>query len=98
MKIYYFMIEAAPMEDNPEIEAIKGAYINCWVKGTTLLTALNKAKKYIRNDEKWEVISVLEAYVTDRERYFAIPESLECYDEACKHGLSAFFYTWENEE
>ena len=96
MKIYYFMLEAVPTEDNLESELYKGAFVNCWVKGATYFTALKKAKKHI-HDEKWEVLNILEAYVTDRESYIDLPEALECYDEACKCGLSSIFYTWEND-
>ena len=98
MKIYYFMIEAVPMYDNPESELYKGAFVNCWVKGTTYLSALNKAKKYIHDDEKWDTLNVLESFVAERESYIEIPESLECYDEACKYGASFLFYTYENDD
>ena len=29
-----------------------------------------------------------------RQSYIDFPDSLECYDEACKFGLSAIFNTW----
>ena len=43
-KIFYFMIHAVPMDNNPEKEECIGAFINCWVNGATYLTALKKAK------------------------------------------------------
>ena len=98
MKIYYFMIEAVPMQDNPESELYKGAFVNCWVKGTTYLSALNKAKKHIHDNEKWTVLNVLESSIPSRGSYIEIPESLECYDEACKYGASFIFYTYENDD
>ncbi len=97
-RIFYFMIHAVPMDNNPEKEECIGAFINCWVKGATYLTALNKAKKHIHDNEKWTVLNVLESSIPGREWYIDVPESLECYDEACKYGASFIFYTYENDD
>ena len=94
------MIHAVPKKDSPESEECIGAYVNCWVKRSTYLTALNEAKKYI-NSEGWTFTHVEEAYVTERERYIGYPdsvESLECYDLACEYGVAGIFYTYETEE
>ena len=33
-----------------------------------------------------------------RQSYIDLPDSLECYDEACEIGLSAVFNTWPIDE
>jgi hypothetical protein len=48
--IYYFLIEAVPMKNNPESEYLDGALINCWVKADSTKDAIKKAKAYV----KWE--------------------------------------------
>lgn len=100
MKIYYFMIHAVPKKDNPESEEFIGAFVNCWVKGSTHLTALNEAEKYI-DSEGWTATNIEDAYITERERYIGDPdsiESLECYDAACDYGVAGIFYTYATEE
>lgn len=93
MTIYYLMIEAIPNLKNPERNEFGGAYINCWVKASTQKDALKRAKEYI-DEEGWIFIKVEDAWVAQRQFYMDTPESLECFDEACKNGLSAIFYTW----
>ena len=97
MAIYYIMIEAIPNSNNPERNEFGGAYINCWVKASTQKEALKKAKEYI-NDENWMFIKNEDIWEAQRQSYIDLPESLECYDEACKIGLSAIFNTWPIEE
>ena len=97
MAIYYIMIEAAPNNSNPESKEFGGAYVNCWVKATTQKEALKKAKEYIK-DENWMFIKNEDIWEAQRQSYIDLPESLECYDEACKIGLSAIFNTWPIDE
>ena len=100
MKIYYFMIHAVPKKDNPENEECIGAYVNCWVKRSTYLTALKEAKSYI-DSEGWSATNIEEAYITERNRYIDDPDSsqsLECYDLACEYGVAGIFYTYKTEE
>lgn len=93
MDVYYLMVEAVPCRDNPESGAFGGAYVNCWVKAASQTEARNIAREYIRR-EKWQPQRVEELRVVQREWYFDEPDSLACYDEACKNGLGAMFYTW----
>lgn len=93
MAIYYIMIEAAPNRSNPESKEFAGAYINCWVKASTQKEALKQAKEYIK-DENWKFIKTEDLWEAQRQSYIDLPESLECYDEACEIGFSAIFNTW----
>ena len=52
MSIFYFLIEAVPMKNNPESEYLDGAFINCWVKADSTKDAIKKAKAYVKW-EKW---------------------------------------------
>ena len=93
MTIYYLMIEAIPKLHNPECNEFGGAFINCWVKASTQKDALNRAKEYI-NKKDWMFIKTDDIRIAQRQSYIDLPDSLECYDEACKFGLSAIFNTW----
>ena len=97
MAIYCIIIEAIPNRSNPERNEFGGAYINCWVKASTQKEALKKAKEYIKA-ENWMFIKVEDIWEAQRQSYMDLPESLECYDEACKNGLSAIFNTWSIED
>ena len=97
MAIYYVMIEGTPKETNPESNDTKGAYIDVWVKTDSMEDAVQKAKKYICLEE-WNVIRIEESKTVNREDYADDPELMECFDEACKKGISAIFYTWDSEE
>ena len=97
MAIYYIMIEATPDSSNPESKKIGGAYINFWVSASTQKDALKRAKEYIKN-EKWMFIKMEDIWEAQRQAYIDLPQSLECYDEACKIGLSAIFNTWPVDE
>lgn len=87
------MVEATPNRNNPENKEFGGAYVNCWVKATTKNHALSIVKKYI-DEENWLFVKTKDIFIAQRHLYLDEPDSLECYDEACKKGLSAIFYTW----
>ena len=93
MSIFYLMIEAVPNCNNPERKELGGAYVNCWVKAETKEEACSAAKEYIAS-EKWLSLQVEEAAPVRRQAYMDEPDSLKCYDEACKKGISAIFYVW----
>jgi len=97
MSIYYFLIEAKPMKNNPESEYISGAYVNCWVKADTTKEAIKKAKEYIKW-EKWKWLYAEDMYTVERERYLDEPDSLEAYDTACEYGVMGVFYTFSDDE
>ena len=84
----------------PPKEEFIGAYVNCWVNGSTKATSLKKAKDYV-DSEGWTTTHVEESYVAERERYVGDPvciDSLECYDAACKYGVAGTFYTYVSED
>lgn len=97
MAIYYYMIEAVPSRNNPEGKQCGGAYINCWVNAAAQTDALIKAIEYI-DDEDWIFMKTEDAFIAQRDSYLNEPDSLKCYDEACKNGISAIFYTWQMDE
>jgi len=93
MQIYYFMLEAYPCSNNPEFKKHKGAYINCWVKAKSFSEAYDKVIDYLAW-EKWELKHIEDSFIANREQYLNIPESLDCYDYACEHGINAIFYLY----
>lgn len=94
--MYHIMFEAKPLPDNPESEDCGGSYINVWVNTEDSSFAMERAKKYIRN-EGWEITKVEEMFVTNSQRYEDEPESLECFNEALEYGISALFHIWAKE-
>ena len=93
MTIYYLMIEAIPYRNNPESKEFGGAFVNCWVKASTQKDALKRDQEFIKN-ENWIFMKVEDIWEAQRQSYIDLPDSLECYDEACEIGLSAVFNTW----
>ncbi|MEH7012430.1 hypothetical protein V7087_16720 [Neobacillus niacini] len=101
MTIYLIQFEAIPLIDNPEREECEGAFVNCWVKSKNLKLALNAAKNYVVN-QGWKVISIEDQYKVSRDMYIGDTqedkELLHCFDEALREGISAIFYTYEQDE
>ena len=97
MTIYYLMIEAIPCRNNPESKELGGAFVNCWVKASTQKDALKRVQEFIKN-ENWIFMKVEDIWEAQRQSYIDLPDSLECYDEACEIGLSAVFNTWPIDE
>ena len=93
MTIYYLMIEAIPYRNNPESKEFGGAFVNCWVKASTQKDALKRVQEFIKN-ENWIFMKVEDIWEAQRQSYIDLPDSLECYDDACEIGLSAVFNTW----
>lgn len=100
MAIYHFMFEAKPQSDNREIEVFEGAYITCWVDSMDYSSSLTKATTYIK-DQGWEIISIEEQFIANRERYEGdneLKESLECFDQAACDGIAAIIHTWPHDD
>ena len=87
------MIEAIPCRNNPESKEFGGAFVNCWVKASAQEDALKRVQEFIKN-ENWIFMKVEDIWEAQRQSYIDLPDSLECYDEACEIGLSAVFNTW----
>ena len=100
MAIYYFMIEAVPNQDNPEKDEFEGAFVNCWVNSMNMTLAVTEASKYITS-EGWKVQRIEDQFMTNRERYegdLELLDSLECFDQAVRDGVSAIFNVWPKDE
>jgi hypothetical protein len=99
MSIYLVQIEAKPQIDNPESKECVGAIVNCWVKSKNIKSALNTARNFVIN-QGWDVISIEDQFVVSRDMYLGDSvedeELLECFDEAMREGISAIFYTYED--
>lgn len=91
------MIEAIPRETNIEKDEVGGAFINLWIKAESREIAIFKAKEYV-DDEDWDFLNIEDIIIAQRDSYIDEPESLKCYDEACKNGIDAIFYTWPLDE
>jgi hypothetical protein len=96
MKIFYFLIEVAPAPNSSNFIEAGGAFVNCWVKSSSEKSAAKIAQSAIRNDG-WDIITVDETFVAERERYLDIPESLELFEQAEIDGEAYLFDTWPPE-
>ncbi|MDF2855824.1 MAG: hypothetical protein K0Q87_1675 [Neobacillus sp.] len=99
MSIYLVQIEANPQNDNAESKECVGTIVNCWVKSKIIKSALNTARNFVIN-QGWDVISIEDQFVVSRDMYLGDSvedeELLECFDEAMREGISAIFYTYED--
>ena len=91
--VFYFMMEAFPGESNEEDRDCGGAFINCFVRAEDEETARRKARRYVE-ETNWTFLREEDAFIARRDLYADDPETLECFDEALKYGLSAAFYMW----
>src|SRR5690349_8551085 len=99
MEMHYFMIQAEPLEDNPEKDDFEGAYVNCWVNCDNREMAIFQACTYITN-EGWKPVQVEDYCIADRDEYLedGYEDSLQCYDQAMENGMSALFYCYAEKE
>ncbi|HAR64306.1 MAG: hypothetical protein DKM50_02145 [Candidatus Margulisiibacteriota bacterium] len=99
MDIYYFMIQAEPLDCNTEKAQHLGAYVNCWVKAENSDSAIEQACGYINNEE-WKPLKVEEHFIPERAEYLeqGLEASLKCYDQAVEEGISGIFYCYTEED
>ena len=96
MKIFYFLIEVVPAPNSSNFSEAGGAFVSCWVKSNSEKRAAKKAQAVIRNDG-WDIITVDDTFIAERERYLDLPESLELFDQAEIDGEAYLFDTWPPE-
>jgi len=98
MVIHYFLFEVAPSPDSENFEDSGGAFICCWIKSpkAAATDAEKIAKKYIKS-EGWEVISLDEYKLPQRDWYKDISDSLEQFDNAVKYGEAYITHSWPPE-
>ncbi len=96
MKIFYFLIEVAPAPNSSNFSEAGGAFVNCWVKSNSEERAAEIALSAIRNDG-WDIITVDDTFIAERERYSDVPESLELFEQAEIDGEAYLFNTWPPE-
>ncbi|MBU0946620.1 MAG: hypothetical protein KJ804_14150 [Proteobacteria bacterium] len=96
MKIFYFLIEVSPAPKSSNFSEAGGAFVSCWVKGSSEGSAVKKAQAAIRNDG-WDIVTVDDTFIAERERYIDLPESLELFEQAEVDGEAYVFDTWPPE-
>lgn len=73
-----------------------GAFINCWVKATSIEAAKTIAESAI-NENHWKILNLEESYYVDEEHYEENDESLEFYQQAVVDGEVYIYHSWPNE-
>src|SRR5215213_4849535 len=79
--MYYFMFEGVPAPLNPELATIGGAFITCWLDGSTLSQAEAVARQYIE-ESGWQITSIKESLIVERTDYGDNPTVLEYFEQA----------------
>ena len=64
MTIFYIQYESIPTIESNDYKDTGGAYINCWVKSTSIDAAKKKAEIAI-NENHWNVISLEESFLVN---------------------------------
>ena len=54
MDIFFLQVHAFPTEDNPRVQELQGAYVNCWIKAPSAVEAEKIAYAEIHN-ARWAI-------------------------------------------
>ncbi len=96
MKIHCLTFEVSPAPYSNHFEESGGAIINCWIKSNSKDEAELTAKEYIQS-EGWDIISLTDYDLPEREWYIDAPDSLEQFDNALKYREAYITHTWPPE-
>src|SRR5713226_4071577 len=79
--MFYFLIEAKPSPDNPEVSELGGAFVSCWIEHPTLEEAESVALKMI-SEARWQVVAIEERFPIDRSFYDVQSSGLQYFEQA----------------
>jgi hypothetical protein len=97
MPVYILMINVKPDNDNPQVEQIAGAYVNCFVEAETFDLAEEIALKFLK-EESWLPITLEERWEVTEEDYENDPAGLEVYKQVLIDKEVYTFHTYETED
>lgn len=95
--MYFFVIQAAPLEGSCVEEDFRGAYVSCWVDFALREGAEVLARHYIR-EQGWAPGRIDEMRWVERTDYARDPENVVYFDEAKQEGASFVIHMWSTEE
>jgi len=96
MKIFYIQYESIPTSESNDYKGTGGAFINCWIKATSIEAAKNMAENSI-NENNWKILSLEESFLVNEEHYKENDESREFYQQAVIDGEVYVYHSWTNE-
>lgn len=94
---FYFRFEAHPEEGHPRFNEIKGAIVDCWVRGESLEECRQRAVDDIR-EQLWLLTSIEEADVVYRENYKKSDWGLGYFEQAQFDGIVFLYQSWVSED
>ncbi|MCH8965043.1 MAG: hypothetical protein IIB58_08795 [Planctomycetes bacterium] len=95
--IFFFQFEATPRQSHPESGEIAGAFVNCWIDGSSLVEADAIARRTIE-DDGWIVADPDEAYSVTAADYDEDADGLDYYKQSLIDGLVCVFHTYPVDE
>ena len=90
---FFFMFAAKPKEAPRELDAVAGAYVNCWILGDSEQQAEQLARTAI-DSNGWDVESLEEHRPVCREDYTEDTQGLEYFEQAQVDGQVCVYHTW----
>lgn len=93
MPVFILMMHVKPTDENPGVNEIAGAYVNCFVESDTFDTAEKMAIQFIRNHH-WAPIDLEEGYEVTEADYDGDPNGLEIYKQVLIEKEKYTFHTY----
>ena len=97
MPVFILMIKVEPNSDNPQVDEIAGAYVNCFVLSEAFNHAEETALKYLRQ-ENWMPVNLEEAWEVSEKDYQDDPEGLSVYQQVLIDREKYIFHTYVTED
>jgi len=97
MPVFILMIKVEPDSDNPQVEEIAGAYVNCFVLSETFEQAEETALKFLRQ-QNWTPINLEETWEVTEADYENDPKGMAVYQQVLIDGEKYTFHTYVTED
>lgn len=97
MPVFILLMHLKPTDDNPRVNEIAGAYVNCFVEAATFDAAEKTALQYIRN-QHWAPIAFEEGYEVTEADYDGDPNGLDIYKQVLVDKEQYSFHTYTIED
>ena len=95
--MYFLMFHEIPASENPESQAIGGAFVNCWIERPTLAEADAVARRMI-SQRQWQIYQHEDAYPISSSDYDSDPTGLKYYEQALIDQEVLVFHCYPRDE
>jgi hypothetical protein len=80
MPVFILMMHVKPNDDHPQLSAIAGAYVNCFVEAESFDVAEETALMFLKS-HYWIPIALEEGYGVTEDDYVGDPDGLAVYKQ-----------------